>query len=127
MIVLLDANNYFTGTYASVGGIVGGIQVNSLPSDLSDNKSNAWRYEPHEEEKPNPDYIEPTEGETTDIPKTIKVPVEWVFDEERYKNILAEIKAEEERQASIMTNEELTESVNDLGDVFIETSKGEML
>lgn len=127
MIVLLDANNYFTGTYASVGGIVGGIQVNSLPSDLSDNKSNAWKYEPHEEDISNPDYIEPIEGETTDIPKTIKISVEWAFDEERYKNILAEIKAEEERQASIMTNEELTESINDLGDIFIETSKGEML
>ena len=127
MIVLLDTNNYFTGTYASIGGIVGGIQVNSLPSDLSDNKSKAWKYEPHEEEISNPDYIEPIGSETTDIPKTIKVPVEWVFDEERYTKILADIQAEKDRKASIMTNEELTESVNDLGDVFIETSKGEML
>ena len=127
MIVLLDTNNYFTGTYASVGGIVGGIQVNSLPSDLSDNKSNAWKYEPHEKEIPNPDYTEPIEGETTDIPKTIKVSVEWVFDEERYTKILADIKAEEERQASILNNEELTNYTNDLCDVILEQSKGEML
>lgn len=127
MIVLLDANNYFTGTYASVGGIVGGIQINSLPSDLSDNKSNAWKYEPHEEEIPNPEYVEPTEGKTTDIPKTIKIPVEWVFDEERYTKILADIHAEEERQASILNNEELTNYANDLCDVILEQSKGEML
>lgn len=127
MIVLLDANNYFTGTYASVGGIVGGIQVNSLPNDLSDNKTKAWKYEPHEEEIPNPKYAEPIEGETTDIPKTIKVTVEWVFDEERYTKILADIQAEEERQAKILNNEELTNYADDLCDVILEQSKGEML
>ena len=122
MIVLLDANHFFTGTYAKIGDIESGIEVNELPPDLSENKATSWNYSPHFEEVENPKYIEGSEE-----PKTLKKYVEWVFDEERYKNILAEIKAEEERQASIMTNEELTESVNDLGDVFIETSKGEML
>ena len=98
MKVQLDENNYFTGNYAIIGDIDGGIEVSELP-DLTENKSKAWKYENNT----------------------------WIFDEEKYKTILLEIKAEEERQSSIMTNEELTEYVNDLGDIIIDTGKGELL
>lgn len=98
MKVQLDNNGYFTGNYAIIGDIDGGIEVSELP-DLTENKSKAWKYE----------------NDT------------WTFDKEKYKTILEEVKTREEKEESIMTNEELTDSVNDLNDVVIEISKGELL
>ena len=98
MKVQLDENNYFTGNYATIGDIDGGIEASELP-DLTENKSKAWKYE----------------NDT------------WTFDKEKYKTILEEVKTREEKEESIMTNEELTDSVNDLNDVVIEMSKGELL
>ena len=98
MKVQLDNNGYFTGNYAIIGDIDGGIEVSELP-DLTENKSKAWKYE----------------NDT------------WTFDKEKYKTILEEVKIRDEKEESIMTNEELTDSVNDLNDVVIEMSKGELL
>ena len=99
MKIQLDENNYFTGNYAMVGDIENSIEIECLPEDLTENKSKAWKYE----------------NDT------------WTFDKEKYKTILEEVKIREEKEESIMTNEELTDLVNDLNDVVIEISKGEII
>lgn len=45
MIVLLDKNNYFTGSYAETGGIVGGIEMETLPDTDDMLKQQAYKYE----------------------------------------------------------------------------------
>lgn len=45
MIVLLDKNKYFTGSYAEIGGIVGGVEVEALPDTDDVLKQQAYKYE----------------------------------------------------------------------------------
>lgn len=45
MIVLLDENHYFTGSYAEIGGIQGGIEVEALPDTKDLLKQRAYKYE----------------------------------------------------------------------------------
>lgn len=40
--VKLDERNYFTGSYAKVGSIPGGVMVNKLPSDMTKCKCYQW-------------------------------------------------------------------------------------
>lgn len=61
MIVLLDKNNYFTGSYAKIGGIVGGVEVEALPDTDDILKQQAYKYE-------------------NGI---------WVYDEEKYNKLIA--------------------------------------
>lgn len=72
MIVLLDENKYFTGSYAEIGGIVGGIEVAALPETDDVLKQQAYKYE-------------------NGI---------WVYDEEKYKE-LVESQEREKRTDSI--------------------------
>lgn len=45
MIVLLDENKYFIGSHAEIGGIVGGVEVGSLPDTDDMLKQQAYKYE----------------------------------------------------------------------------------
>ena len=82
MNILLDEQGYFTGNYAVEGKIVGGVEISELP--------------PYE-----------------DIKKQISCKFEnekWIFDEEKYQEILNQ-EAEEEKQAKIKElQSELNES-----------------
>ena len=82
MQILLDKNNYFTGSYAIVGDIEGGIEVKELPPMEDHKKMLAYKLE---NEK-------------------------WIFDENKYQEIL-NTEAEEEKQAKIKElQSELNES-----------------
>ena len=82
MNILLDEQGYFTGNYAIKGKIVGGVEISELP--------------PYE-----------------DIKRQISCKFEnekWIFDEEKYQEILKQ-EAEEEKQAKIKElQSELNES-----------------
>lgn len=82
MNILLDEQGYFTGNYAVKGKIVGGVEISELP--------------PYE-----------------DMKKQISCKFEnekWIFDEEKYQEILKQ-EAEEEKQAKIKElQSELNES-----------------
>ena len=81
MKVLLK-DNYFTGNYAKIGDIEGGIEVSELPPMEDSKKMLAYKLE---NEK-------------------------WVFDENKYQEIL-NVEAEEEKQAKIKElQSELNES-----------------
>ena len=67
MKVQLDNNGYFTGNYAIIGDIENSFEIESLPEDLTENKAKAWKYENNT----------------------------WIFDEEKYKTILEEVKTRE--------------------------------
>lgn len=82
MQILLDKNNYFTGSYAIVGDIEGGIEVKELPPEKDSNKMLAYKL----------------------------VKNKWVLDENKYQEILNQ-EAEEEKQAKIKElQSELNES-----------------
>ena len=77
MNILLDEQGYFTGNYAVKGKIVGGVEISELP--------------PYE-----------------DMKKQISCKFEnekWIFDEEKYQEILKQ-EAEEEKQAKIQKQKE---------------------
>lgn len=59
--VLLNNEKYFTGNFAKVGSIPGGIMVDTLPSDIYGEKSLYWKYGEYEVEKiiQNPIQSEP--------------------------------------------------------------------
>lgn len=81
MKVLLK-DNYFTGSYARVGDIEGGIEVSELPPTQDSKKMLAYKLENEN----------------------------WVFDENKYQEIL-NVEAEEEKQAKIKElQSELNES-----------------
>lgn len=82
MQILLDENNYYTGSYAIVGSINGGIEVSELPPMEDTKKMLAYKLE---NEK-------------------------WIFDENKYQEIL-NVEAEEGKQAKIKEfQSELNES-----------------
>ena len=88
--VKLDDNNYFTGNYAEIGSVDGGMDVESLPEDLS--RAICYRYDHHDvvcnELVP---VVDPETGETTyeETPVTRSV-LGWVFDEAKYQQFLAD-------------------------------------
>lgn len=82
MQILLDENNYFTGSYAIVGDIEGGIEINELPPYKTIEEQISCKYENSK----------------------------WIFDENKYQEIL-NVEAEEEKQAKIKElQSELNES-----------------
>ena len=91
MKVQLDENNYFTGNYVIIGDIENGVEAEGLPEELTYKNAKAWKYE---------------NGV-------------WSFDEQKYAIILEEIKKEEERQATILDNEQLSNLLYDLSKAFI--------
>lgn len=62
MIVLLDENKYFTGSYAKISGIIGGVEVEALPDSEDQFKQRAYKYD---------------NGA-------------WVFDEAKYNELVAQ-------------------------------------
>lgn len=72
MNILLDEQGYFTGNYAIEGKIVGGVEISELPPYKDIRRQISCKFE---NEK-------------------------WIFDEERYQEILDK-DAEEEKQAKI--------------------------
>lgn len=82
MKVLLDNNNYFTGNYAKIGDIDGGVKVSELPPMEYSKKMLAYKLENEN----------------------------WVFDENKYQEIL-NTETEEKKQAKIKElQSELNES-----------------
>ena len=82
MNILLDEQGYFTGNYADKGKIVGGVEISELPPYKDIRRQISCKFE---NEK-------------------------WIFDEEKYQEILKQ-EAEEEKQAKIKElQSELNES-----------------
>lgn len=100
MIVKLDENNYFTGSYVMIGNIEGGTKVLNLPNDMSTDKVKAWKYVGDVTETlPNERGIEEERTYT-----------KWVFDEERYNTLLKE--KEEYKKTNPTLEEQVTELKN---------------
>lgn len=85
--VKLDETKHFTGAYASVGSIEGGIQIESLPPDLN----TSYKYDYHEittteqrvktDEMGNPIYISEGVLEYEEV-QVVNNVLEWFLDEE---------------------------------------------
>lgn len=139
--VQLDKLGYFTGSYAKIGSVENGTCVDSLPHDLSNNKTTCWRldyveYTVEEEvlkyvtekvptidentgEQAVDEFGEPLFNVYENVPKyvresVIKIKKEWVFDETKYTEILAEIEKSKANQPK--SNKELTEENKQLSD-----------
>lgn len=142
MRVLLDENNYFTGNYAITGDIPNSIELESLPEDLSNNKTKAWQWCHITESINSSDgaiiYQTDSSGnllkdsDGNPIPKTDSegntlyscTPYDkWVFDETKHQEILQEI--EDAESTKIKTNKELTQEINDLSDIVLMSTLSE--
>ncbi len=73
MLVKLDEKNYFTGSYAKVGKIEGGIEVNELPNEQDSLKQLAYK----------------------------RVNNAWVFDESKYQELLSAKETTEKQPTEI--------------------------
>lgn len=119
--VQVSTDGYFTGSYAKVGSIPNGIKVATLPEDLTNSKTTCWKYGEYqvdveiqvpvqgeaiqvpvideETQEQKVDELgelvfETQEGAITYETQIVKEPrIGWIFDEEKYARILAEIEA----------------------------------
>jgi hypothetical protein len=82
MQILLDENNYFTGSYAIVGDIEGGIEINELPPYKTIEEQTSCKYENSK----------------------------WIFDEEKYQEIQNQKSAEEKEQKIVELQSQLNET-----------------
>lgn len=82
MQILLDENNYFTGSYAIVGDIEGGIEINELPPYKTIEEQTSCKYENSK----------------------------WIFDEEKYQEIQNQKSAEEKEQKIFELQSQLNET-----------------
>ena len=82
MQILLDENNYFTGSYAIVGDIEGGIEINELPPYKTIEEQISCKYENSK----------------------------WIFDEEKYQEIQNQKSAEEKEQKIVELQSQLNET-----------------
>ena len=82
MNILLDENNYFTGSYAIVGDIEGGIEINELPPYKTIEEQISCKYENSK----------------------------WIFDEEKYQEIQNQKIAEEKEQKIVELQSQLNET-----------------
>ena len=107
--VLLDSNNFWTGSYAKIGSIPNGISVNTLPTDLSNYKTTCYKWGEYETEvqvlvEVQTPVIDETTGEqkideqgnlvfetVIEIQTQKETRVGWIFDEEKHMKILEEI------------------------------------
>ena len=140
--VLLDSNNFWTGSYAKIGSIPNGISVDTLPSDLSNYKTTCYKWGEYEAEVQVPIEVQtPVIDETTGEQKideqgnlvfeTViemqtqkETRIGWIFDEEKHMKILEEIasyippKTDKEKiEELIQENEALTHRVSALQEV----------
>ena len=140
--VLLDSNNFWTGSYAKIGSIPNGILVSTLPSDLSNYKTTCYKWGEYETEVQVPIEVQtPVIDETTGEQKideqgnlvfeTViemqtqkETRIGWIFDEEKHMKILEEInsyippKTDKERIESLeQENEALINRVSTLQEV----------
>ena len=109
MLVLLDNENYFTGTFVKIGGLKDGINVFNLPDDLENNKARAYKYmgdfniiNEDTEISVNDEMNNTIEG---NINK--KTYTKWEFDENKYKEILKSLPPKE-----LTLKEQVTELKN---------------
>ena len=140
--VLLDSNNFWTGSYAKIGSIPNGTSVGALPSDLSNYKTTCYKWGEYEVEVQVPIEVQtPVIDETTGEQKideqgnlVFETAVEmqtqketrvgWIFDEEKHMKILEEIasyippKTDKEKIEDLtQENEALTHRVSTLQEV----------
>ena len=137
--VLLDSNNFWTGSYAKIGSIPNGISVDTLPSDLSNYKTTCYKWGEYEIEVQVPIEVQtPVIDETTGKQKideqgnlvfeTViemqtqkETRIGWIFDEEKHMKILEEINSyippktdKEKIEELTQENKALTHRVNTL-------------
>ena len=140
--VLLDSNNFWTGSYAKIGSIPNGILVDTLPSDLSNHKTTCYKWGEYEAEVQVPVEVQtPVIDETTgeqkideqgnlvfetaiEIQTQKETRVGWIFDEEKHMKILEEINSyippktdKEKIEELAQENEALTHRVSTLQEV----------
>ena len=96
--IKLDENKYFTGSYAIIGKVEDGIDINTLPPDMD--KATFYKYDYHDvvtteqvpdidtetgepkvDELGNPLYIEQS---------VITSVLDWIYDDEKYQAHLTE-------------------------------------
>ena len=99
--VLLDQDNYFTGNYAKVGNIEGGISIESIPPEINSKLQKYWKYDYHDVTKivkmptiqiVKTNAIDDVTGEEIlddeGNPKVIETPVEVIEDQEVTVSVL---------------------------------------
>lgn len=113
-IVQIDAQGYFTGSYARVGSISNGIEIDNLPEDLTNYKTTCYQYGDIETEQ----EVENENG-SVEVVKVIEKG--WMFDSAKHESILAEIeeiKAQPTQEEVINNlldkNKELEEKIENL-------------
>lgn len=128
--IKLDENKFFTGAYAKVGKIEGGIDIYTLPPDIT--KAQFYKYDYHDVTmfRDIPDIDSETQLQKQDvdgnllfIPEPyIQTIIEWIFDEIKYQEFLdlelADLKKEKIQELSKACNETITAGID------IQTSKG---
>lgn len=118
--VKLDETNHFTGSYAMVGKVEGGIDVESLPSEPDVNKLWCYKYELHDVITTQIVPVMVTNQETGEVTQqldengnpvtteqTVTTPIlGWYLDEIKYNEyILASVKSAKISSLSTICNE----------------------
>ncbi|WP_312369046.1 hypothetical protein [Lachnoclostridium sp.] len=90
--IKLDVNDYFTGTYAKVGRVDGGIDLPTLPPTEDNIKALAYKYCTYERQitKQNPVVNEDGDVVLEEYEETVAI-TDWVYDEAKYQQMLDEI------------------------------------
>lgn len=96
--VKLDENKYFTGSYAKIGKVQGGINLPSLPPDMS--KATCYKWDEYVIEYPiKVPVIDEETGEEREETQIVKeTHIGWIFDEEKYTKETEAKRVEEIRQ-----------------------------
>lgn len=91
--ILLDDNKYFTGEFSTIGKVNGGVDIDTLPPADNFDKMLCYKYDYHDVESVVPISSIDDNGDEifTDTTVTSSV-LEWIFDEEKYINILSKLK-----------------------------------
>lgn len=82
MQIVLDKNNYYTGSFATIGSIEGGIEISELPPYKTIEEQISCKYENSK----------------------------WIFDEEKYQEIQNQKSAEEKEQKIVELQSQLNET-----------------
>jgi hypothetical protein len=129
--IKLDENKYYTGSYAKIGNVEGGIDIPTLPPTDDAEKAIFYKYDYHNVSNV---YQVPDINETTGLQKkdengnlifkeeTMTTSnLEWFFDEEKYNKWLEEVKnkpkeltLEEQVTNLIAENKSLSDTIDKL-------------
>lgn len=91
--IKLDENNYYTGSYATVGKVEGGIEIPTLPPTADLEKALFYKYDYHNitviEQQPS-DELDEYGNQVYEDVEVVKSVLDWIFDETKYNEYLVQ-------------------------------------